>query len=139
MESRSALLTILERDDMGAFNIVSAIAGGLQGLAMGNPIAAAAGAVAGGFTGNANAATGVGNLGNAAANGWQGAILGQQDLDNFRNAAFNLQLQEQSSAFDNMLSEKSELMHESNTLRDVAMVQRKADNEITKKFIESIV
>ena len=124
---------------MGAFNIVSAITGGLQGFAMAGPAGAAAGALSGVLTGNANPVTGVGNLGNAAQGGWQGAILGQQDLDNFKNAAFNLQLQEQSSAFDNMVNEKSELMHESNTLRDVAMVQRKADNEITKKFIESII
>ena len=124
---------------MGAFNIVSAIAGGLQGLAMGGPLGAAAGTVSGGLTGSGNPVTGIGNLGNTAQGGWQGLILGQQDLDNFKNAAFNLQLQEQSAAFDNMMNEKSELMHESNTLRDVAMVQRKADNEITKKFIESIV
>jgi hypothetical protein len=37
-----------------------------------------------------------------------------------------------------MMDEKAEQMREVNTLRDVQMVQRKEDNAITKKFIESI-
>jgi hypothetical protein len=37
-----------------------------------------------------------------------------------------------------MTAEKSELLRQSNVLRDVAMQQRKADDQITKKFIESI-
>lgn len=120
------------------FNLLTAIGGGLQGLAMGGPVGAAVGAVSGGLTGSGNPVTGTGNLGNTGQSVWQSTILAQQDLDNFKNAEFNLQLQEQSSAFDNMMNEKSEMMHESNTLRDVAMSQRKADNEITKKFIETI-
>jgi hypothetical protein len=36
------------------------------------------------------------------------------------------------------MDEKSEIMRESNTLRDVAMEQRKADLSITKEFIRSI-
>lgn len=48
------------------------------------------------------------------------------------------QMQVQSEAFDQMMDEKSEQMREVNTLRDVQMAQRKADNAITKKFIESI-
>lgn len=48
------------------------------------------------------------------------------------------QLQVQSQAFDEMMDEKSEQMREINTLRDVQMAQRKADNSITKKFIQSI-
>jgi hypothetical protein len=47
-------------------------------------------------------------------------------------------MQTQSQAFDEMMDEKSESMREVNTLRDVQMTQRKADNQITKKFIESI-
>ncbi len=37
-----------------------------------------------------------------------------------------------------MMDEKSELMREGNTLREVAMEQRKADIQITKEFIRSI-
>ena len=48
------------------------------------------------------------------------------------------QMQTQSEAFDEMMDEKSEQMREVNTLRDVQMAQRKADNAVTKKFIESI-
>jgi hypothetical protein len=48
------------------------------------------------------------------------------------------QMQTQSQAFDEMMDEKSEQMREVNTLRDVQMAQRKADNATTKKFIESI-
>ena len=121
------------------FNALTAILGGAQGFLTGGPAGAAIGAVSGGMTGSANPVTGVGNAGNAFAGGWQGGILAGQDALNAHNALFNLQMQAQSSAFDNMMNEKSELMHESNTLRDVAMVQRKADNEITKKFIESII
>jgi hypothetical protein len=39
---------------------------------------------------------------------------------------------------NNMMDEKSELMREGNTLREVAMEQRKADIQITKEFIRSI-
>ncbi len=48
------------------------------------------------------------------------------------------QLDAQSTAFDEMMNQQSENMREINTLRDVQMAQRKADDGITKKFIESI-
>ena len=51
---------------------------------------------------------------------------------------FQLQLQAQAQQFDEMTSERSELLRETNTLRDVAMQQRKADNQIVKEFIRSI-
>jgi hypothetical protein len=51
---------------------------------------------------------------------------------------FQLQVQAQSQQFDEMTSERSELLREQNALRDVAMEQRKADNAITKEFIKSI-
>ncbi len=40
---------------------------------------------------------------------------------------------------NNMMDEKSELMRESNALRDVAIEQKKADTQVMKKFIESII
>ena len=60
-----------------------------------------------------------------------GFLRGTQALD-AQNMMFQLQLQSQSQQFDEMTSEKSELMREQNELRNVAMEQRKADNEITK-------
>ena len=47
-------------------------------------------------------------------------------------------MQQQSEAFNEMTDEKSEMMREGNVLRDVAMQQRKADNQITKEFIQMI-
>jgi hypothetical protein len=48
------------------------------------------------------------------------------------------QLDWQSAIFDEAMAQQSENMRELNTLRDVQMQQRKADDTITKKFIESI-
>jgi hypothetical protein len=48
------------------------------------------------------------------------------------------QLQMQSEVFDQMMDERSENMREVDTLRNVDMQQRKMDDSITKKFIQSI-
>jgi hypothetical protein len=48
------------------------------------------------------------------------------------------QLQVQSEVFDQMMDERSENMREVDTLRNVDMAQRKMDDSITKKFIQSI-
>jgi hypothetical protein len=48
------------------------------------------------------------------------------------------QLNWQSLTFDTAMNQQAENMREMNTLRDVDMQQRKADDSITKKFIESI-
>jgi hypothetical protein len=48
------------------------------------------------------------------------------------------QLQMQSEVFDQMMDERSENMREVDTLRNVDMAQRKMDDSITKKFIQSI-
>jgi hypothetical protein len=48
------------------------------------------------------------------------------------------QLQMQSEVFDQMMDERSENMREIDTLRNVDMSQRKSDDSITKKFIQSI-
>ena len=121
------------------FNILNALVGGATGFLEGGPIGAAIGGVAGGVTGNTNnMIANTGTIGNAATSGWQSGILSLQDAQNEQNALYSLQLNQQASQFNNMMDEKSELMRESNTLRDVAMQQKKADTEITKKFIESI-
>ena len=93
---------------------------------------------AGALGGTNNATSVVGNLGNTASSGWQSSILALQDAQNEQNAIYSLQINQQASQFNNMMDEKSELMRESNTLRDVALQQKKADTEVTKKFIEAI-
>ncbi len=123
-------------------NIGSALLGGAVGFLEGGPVGAAiggvAGAVNGGGAATANPVTAVGNLGNTTSSGWQSGILALQDAQNEQNALYSLQLNAQASQFNNMMDEKSEMMRESNTLRDVAMEQKKADTAITKKFIEAI-
>lgn len=125
---------------MMQMNLGSALGMGLQTYEMtGNPILSGISAFAGGVLGGGTTAA---NLTGAAGNGGLGAL-------NSADEAFQLymygeqirhqeQMQVQSQAFDEMMDEKSEQMREVNTLRDVQMAQRKADNSITKKFIESI-
>jgi len=48
------------------------------------------------------------------------------------------QLDMQATLFDEAMDQQSENMREVNSLRDAQMAQRKADDGITKKFIESI-
>lgn len=120
------------------FNIGRGLISGITGiLETGNPFAAAAMGIAGGLGG----ATG-GNIAGAAGNAALGAIDAQNEAFQVsmygEEVRHQEQLQSQSQAFDDMMAEKSEQMREINTLRDVQMQQRKADNQITKKFIESI-
>jgi hypothetical protein len=111
------------------------IVGAATGFLTGGPVGAATGAV-----GGTNILTStVGNLGNTAASGWQSSILAMQNLQNEQNAIYSLQINQQASQFNNMMDEKSEMMRESNALRDVALEQKKADTAVMKKFIESIV
>jgi hypothetical protein len=84
----------------------------------------------------------LGNLAGAAGNGAMGLLNAQSEAFQVSMYGEQLQHQEQmqlvSQSFDEMMDQKSENMREQNTLRDVQMAQRKADNAITKKFIESI-
>jgi hypothetical protein len=124
-----------------SFNLISGLLNAGLGLleSGGNPIAAIGMGLAGATAGGGATA---GNIAGAAGNAGLGAL-------NAQNEAFQLamygeqirhqeQMQMQSQAFDEMMDQKSESMREVNTLRDVQMAQRKADNQITKKFIESI-
>jgi hypothetical protein len=119
------------------FNLLSAVAGAAQGAVMGgNPLTIGAGALAGGFGGSG--ASTVGGFSNGAQNMVNGGYLAGTEALNAQSMMFQLQLQGQSQQFDEMTSERSELLRETNTLRDVAMQQRKADNQIVKEFIRSI-
>ncbi len=122
------------------FNIGSGLLSGITGfLETGNPIAGIAMGVAGATAGGGGT---VGNLAGAAGNGELGALDAQDEAFQIQMYGEQMrhqeQMQLQSQAFDEMMDEKSEQMREVNTLRDVQMAQRKADNQITKKFIESI-
>ena len=85
---------------------------------------------------------GVSNAVGAIGNGAMGALDAQSEIFQIGMYAEQIHHQEQmqlmSQTFDEMMDQKSETMREQNTLRDVNMQQRKADDQITKKFIESI-
>jgi hypothetical protein len=121
-----------------SFNILGALAGAAQGFAFGGPGGAIAGAGLGGALGSGDPISTTGNLGNGLLSGWESNVLNQQDLMNEQMAYFQLSVQKQANQFDMMTDEKSELQRESNTLREVAMEQRKADIGIMKEFIRSI-
>jgi len=105
-------------------SIGGALAGGAISMLGGNGLnGAGEGAMAGS---NASlSAMLAGN--NAFQTGLMGQEMGAQD-----------QLDLQATAFDEAMDQQSENMREINSLRDAQMAQRKADDTITKKFIESI-
>lgn len=103
------------------------------------PILEGAGA---GLLGNAVSGIFGGSTGGALENGAMNALNAQDEsfqLGMYGSEIQNQeQLQMQSEAFDQMMDERSENMREVDTLRNVDMAQRKNDNAITKKFIQSI-
>ena len=123
-----------------SFNLLNGIVHGAESwlASGGNPVAAGAGALAGGLSGGGNAGTTVGNLGN----GTIGALNAANEADTTALYAENLRhqstMQWEATWFNEMMDEKSERMRQMNELRDLTMEQRKADNQITKKFIQSI-
>jgi hypothetical protein len=123
---------------MMGFNPLSMVVGAATGFLTGGPIGAAIGGAVGATGGTNNLTSAVGNLGSTASSGWQSSILAMQDAQNAQNALYSFQINQQASQFNNMMDEKSEMMRESNSLRDVALEQKKADTQVTKKFIESI-
>ncbi len=125
------------------FNIGGALLGGITGLVQsGNPAGALAGAVQGALAGG-----GPSSAGNIQPNQDPTlAVLQQADKAyewaqlglNLENMRHNLDLQWQSTMFNEVEDEKSEQMREMNVLRDVAMKQREADVAILKEFIRTI-
>jgi len=82
---------------------------------------------------------------NAILGGSNGTLTGALGANNVFNTGLEIQsmmaqdqLNLQSTVFDEAMNQQAENMREINTLNDVAMQQRKADDGITKKFIESI-
>jgi hypothetical protein len=82
---------------------------------------------------------------NGILGGTNGTLNGALGANNIFNTGLQIQsmfaqdqLNLQSTIFDEAMNQQAEHMREINTLQDVAMQQRKADDSITKKFIESI-
>jgi hypothetical protein len=84
----------------------------------------------------------LGRASGVAENAAMGAINAQNQAFQLGLYASEIANQEhlavQSTMFDEMQNERSENMREVNTLRDVDMAERRADDEITKKFIQTI-
>jgi outer membrane lipoprotein SlyB len=98
--------------------------------------------VGSGLLGNAIGGAVGGGLAGGAQNGAMNALNSQDEGFQLGIYASEVQNQEQmqiqSEVFDQMMNERSENMREVDTLRNVDMAQRKADDSITKKFIQSI-
>ncbi|TAM77808.1 hypothetical protein EPN44_02115 [bacterium] len=69
--------------------------------------------------------------------GMQGYMASQSALFE-QQLGFQNAMDWRSSIFDQVMEERSESMREQNVIRDIGLEQRKADNQITKKFIASI-
>lgn len=69
--------------------------------------------------------------------GMQGYMASQSALFE-QQLGFQNAMDWRSSIFDQVMQERSESMREQNVIRDIGLEQRKADNQITKKFIASI-
>jgi hypothetical protein len=111
-------------------NIGGLLAGAATGL-----ISGVVGGLTGGVSNTGNILSG---MGNSALSTGENAYLAANEQLQLQQLSFQYAEQQQADSFDNVTSEKSEIMRESNELRNVAMEQRKADNEITKEFIKSI-
>lgn len=120
-----------------SFNFGNAVLGAAVGLTRGGPAGALIGGAAGGFA-NVNPGTVGGNFDNLGLAG----ILAQEEHNQLaimeENVKHNERMQWQSTWFNEMLDQRAESMRESNQLRNIAMEQRKADNEITREFVKSI-
>jgi hypothetical protein len=104
--------------------IGGALAGGAVSSMFGNGL----GGMSEGAMGGSNASlSGMLSANDAFNTGLMGQEMGAQD-----------QLDLQATLFDEAMDQQSENMREINSLRDAQMAQRKADDGITKKFIESI-
>jgi hypothetical protein len=129
---------------MGNFlgNIIGGIAGAATGLLEGGPI----GAVASGVNGLVNGGNDPGGLPNISSSTDPTLPLTQAmdqayEMQNLllqgEEMRHQVAMQEQSQQFNDVQDEKAEQMREINTLREVAMKQREADDKIVKEFIKT--
>ncbi len=84
----------------------------------------------------------LGGLVGGASNGVLAGMLGENNAFQTglqaQQMAAQQQMDLQATVFDEAMDQQAENMREINTLRDAQMAQRKADDGITKKFIQSI-
>jgi hypothetical protein len=123
-------------------SLIGGVAGGLTGFLEGGP----AGAVAGGIDGLVNGGNGPSGLPNISSSTDPTLPLTQAmdqayELENLElqgeEMRHQIAMQIQSQQFNDVQDEKAEQMREMNTLREVAMKQREADDKIVKEFIKT--
>jgi hypothetical protein len=105
--------------------IAGSIAGGAASSLMGGSFSS--GLSEGAMSGSNSSLSGMLSANDAFNTGLMGQEMQAQD-----------QLDLQATMFDEAMDQQSENMREINSLRDAQMAQRKADDGITKKFIQSI-
>ncbi len=127
-------------------NILGNILGGLEGAATGMLTGGPPGAIAGGVSGIINGGGGPSGVGNISSQTDPTIALSQSANRAYEYATFalnaeqmrhQLQMQVQTNQFNDVQDEKSEQMREINTLREVSMKQREADDKIVKEFIKT--
>jgi hypothetical protein len=127
-------------------NILGSIVGGLAGAATGFLEGGPVGAVASGVDGLVNGGNDPGGLPNISSSTDPTLPLTQAmdqayEMQNLllqgEEMRHQVAMQEQSQQFNDVQDEKAEQMREINTLREVAMKQREADDKIVKEFIKT--
>ena len=129
---------------MGNFlgNIIGGIAGAATGLIEGGPLGAAAGGI-NGLVNGGNDPSGLPNISSSTdptlplTQAMDQAYEMQNLLLQGEEMRHQVAMQEQSQQFNDVQDEKAEQMREINTLREVAMKQREADDKIVKEFIKT--
>jgi predicted lipid-binding transport protein (Tim44 family) len=115
---------LLPMAEAAAPSIIGSVAGGLTSSLLGGGLS---GMTSGAMSGSNASLSGMLSANSAFQTGLMGQEMGAQD-----------QLDLQATVFDEAMDQQSENMREINSLRDAQMAQRKADDGITKKFIQSI-
>jgi hypothetical protein len=110
--------------EAAAPSILGSLAGGAASSLLGGGMS---GFSQGAMNGSNAGLTGILSANSAFNTGLMGQEMAAQD-----------QLDLQATMFDEAMDRQSENMREINSLRDAQMAQRKADDGITKKFIQSI-
>lgn len=107
---------------------------------MGGLLGALGSAVAGGVSGllGGGGSSVTGSITNSELQAAMGASEQDQVNNEIDQMQFDSQMQWQNTWFGQMLQQKSQSMQQVNELRDVAMQQRKADDSITKEYIQAI-
>jgi len=117
-------------------SIFSALGGAAEGALLGGGGGAVVGGISGLLGGGASSITG--NVANTELQTAMAASEQDQANNEIDQMGFDSQMQWQNTWFNQMLEQKSQAMEQVNELRDVAMQQRKADDSITKEYIQAI-